>query len=443
VSDKIEIAMKKSLLFLFLLLYFQSINGQWIQQNSGTTEKLTDVIMLNSVTAIVVGKGRSILRTTNTGRTWENLTIMLSSTVPWNCVSFLDTTCGIVGGDGGIRITSDGGRIWLWNSIPYFRKYSAVLYLAPGNIYVGADSGWIFHSLDSGKTWSSEKISNDPIRSLFIWQGPFIQSLPIYALTPNSLFTKMEFPSGEWKETALLFLGLGSEAFDGEFCRGGGPGYIVGVQGDLRAAPTVLRKSMSDTVWRSVSNGILRDGVFLGVSAPSEDVIYVCGTDGMIFKSTNGGDSWTDEIVPTTKNINAIYFYDESNGFVVGDSGVILYTSNGGLTNIDNQEDFLPIGFMLYQNYPNPFNPTTKIKFSIPTSPLTPSPYQGEGHRERWVTLKVYDILGNEIATIFNEEKPAGNYEVEFDGSNLSSGIYFYVLNAGGQSFSKKMCLIK
>ncbi|RKY90137.1 MAG: hypothetical protein DRQ13_13010, partial [Ignavibacteriae bacterium] len=83
-----------------------------------------------------------------------------------------------------------------------------------------------------------------------------------------------------------------------------------------------------------------------------------------------------------------------------------------------------PNKFTLSQNYPNPFNPTTKIKFTIPTSPLNPSPYQGEGQRERLITLKIYDVLGNEVTTLVNKEKPAESYEVEFDGAILTSGIY-------------------
>ncbi len=90
--------------------------------------------------------------------------------------------------------------------------------------------------------------------------------------------------------------------------------------------------------------------------------------------------------------------------------------------------------FSLSQNFPNPFNPATKIKYSIPSN---------VNHQPSNITLKVYDILGNEVATLVNEEKPAGSYEVEWDGSNLSSGIYFYVLNIGDQRLSKKMCLIK
>jgi len=102
-----------------------------------------------------------------------------------------------------------------------------------------------------------------------------------------------------------------------------------------------------------------------------------------------------------------------------------------------------PEKFSLSQNYPNPFNPNTKIKFTVPTSPLNPSPYQGEGQRERLITLKVYDILGNEIATLVNEEKPAGEYEVEFSAKGLPSGIYFYQLRAGNFVETKKMVLLR
>jgi hypothetical protein len=93
-----------------------------------------------------------------------------------------------------------------------------------------------------------------------------------------------------------------------------------------------------------------------------------------------------------------------------------------------------PNAFYLDQNFPNPFNPATKIKFTIPSVRT----------RDRVsVQLKVYDVLGSEIATLVNEEKPAGNYEVEFYGVGLISGIYFYKLKAGSFAETKKMILIK
>ncbi len=93
------------------------------------------------------------------------------------------------------------------------------------------------------------------------------------------------------------------------------------------------------------------------------------------------------------------------------------------------RETSLPLEFKLEQNYPNPFNPVTVIKFKVPSSQL--------------MTLKIYDLLGREVATMVNEEKQPGSYEVKFDGSNLASGTYFYRLQAGSFVQVKKMMLIK
>jgi hypothetical protein len=89
----------------------------------------------------------------------------------------------------------------------------------------------------------------------------------------------------------------------------------------------------------------------------------------------------------------------------------------------------LPDRLELTQNYPNPFNPSTVIKYQLPGS--------------SFVTLKVYDVISNEVATLVNEQKASGNYEVKFDGSKLASGMYIYQLNAGESVITKKMILIK
>jgi hypothetical protein len=93
-------------------------------------------------------------------------------------------------------------------------------------------------------------------------------------------------------------------------------------------------------------------------------------------------------------------------------------------------------GFILSCNYPNPFNPTTKIKYSISAV--------GTSFMKFMVVLKVYDILGNEIATLVNEEKPAGTYELTWSATGgLPSGVYFYQLRAGSYVETKKMILLK
>jgi len=105
-------------------------------------------------------------------------------------------------------------------------------------------------------------------------------------------------------------------------------------------------------------------------------------------------------------------------------------------TNTIDVEINAPTIFTLEQNYPNPFNPTTIISYNIPSVIST------EGRNLR-VQLKVYDLLGREVATLVNEQKPAGSYNVTFDASTLPSGIYMYKLQAGSFSQSKKMILIK
>jgi hypothetical protein len=144
--------------------------------------------------------------------------------------------------------------------------------------------------------------------------------------------------------------------------------------------------------------------------------------------------SWSEEFGKLAK----FDWQGETQQYLVG--CVIDGIVYGDTTLITEVNDYISeISYNLYQNYPNPFNPTTKIRYSIPYS--------------NFVTLKVYDILGNEIATLVNEEKPAGEYEVEFsakggsassgNASNLPSGVYFYQLQAGEFISTKKLVLLK
>jgi hypothetical protein len=127
----------------------------------------------------------------------------------------------------------------------------------------------------------------------------------------------------------------------------------------------------------------------------------------------------------------------------LGKSGTVNLTSadltqfTTAPTAVNENVNNTPASFALYQNYPNPFNPSTKIQYTIPAS-----------GSNSLVNLKVYDILGNEIATLVNEAKPAGTYNVEFNslesnGKYLPSGIYFYKLSIGSFVQTKKMILLK
>ena len=156
---------------------------------------------------------------------------------------------------------------------------------------------------------------------------------------------------------------------------------------------------------------------------------------GFYVERRNGNESWNNlgfvEGQGTTTEKQSYTFMDKN---LV--SGIYNYR----LKQIDNDGSFeyskvievdlgMPMEFSLSQNYPNPFNPLTKIRYSIPKSSN--------------VIIKVFDILGNEIGTLINEEKPIGNYEVDFNSSGLPSGLYFYRLLAGDFVQIRKMILLK
>ena len=148
----------------------------------------------------------------------------------------------------------------------------------------------------------------------------------------------------------------------------------------------------------------------------------------------------------TTVGANGVFSYEILDPSIEAVS-VTATTSDGNttgfsflelITDVDKAEDNIPTEFSLKQNYPNPFNPSTKIRYSIPNASSKSSMSD-----RTLVVLKVYDVLGNEVASLVNDEKSAGNYEVEFNASHLSSGIYFYRLDAGKFSSTKKIILLK
>jgi Secretion system C-terminal sorting domain len=120
-----------------------------------------------------------------------------------------------------------------------------------------------------------------------------------------------------------------------------------------------------------------------------------------------------------------------NHNFVLADGPDIVLNNFFGdfTTSVEKLEDYIPTRFELEQNYPNPFNPSTKIRYTVTEAGL--------------VTLKVYNLLGQEVATLLNEEQTSGVYEATFNAEQFSSGIYFYTLTAGSFTATKKMILMK
>jgi hypothetical protein len=177
-------------------------------------------------------------------------------------------------------------------------------------------------------------------------------------------------------------------------------------------------------------------------------------TDVFISRSTDGGNTWGEFSIKNSRfkpkpilGGSSAYQGDHIVLLSVGDNLYALWMADysgiyqvwlsvieRNILAVENAQDSPVNEFTLFQNYPNPFNPSTTINFSVPSS--------------EFVTLKVYDVLGTEVATLVNEEKPAGSYEAEFtvgqdSRPDIASGVYFYKLQAGNFIETKKMVLLR
>ena len=192
----------------------------------------------------------------------------------------------------------------------------------------------------------------------------------------------------------------------------------------------------------------------LDLAADSDDNLYVTGTTHnqvsvgfsyTVTYSKDGTPGWVYKFDPpnsTFENAMKLFIGDSNNVYIGGDTGepgfgpdFLAFKIGYGIgLGVEKSGNDIPDKFYLSQNYPNPFNPTTTIKYSIPSV---------ETSHASSVRLIVYDLLGREVASLVNEEKPAGNYEVKWNAANLPSGIYMYKINAGNYTAVKKMILLK
>ncbi len=184
--------------------------------------------------------------------------------------------------------------------------------------------------------------------------------------------------------------------------------------------------------WNYIDHGLNNiDSFFYKIAFSFDTLGYVMQYDGTILKTTDFGLSW----IRDTTHFNQYYFFSAG----INQNGkLMLGTSTGYILGeetptVINDEKILLSEFSLEQNYPNPFNPSTKISWQSPVS--------------SWHSLKIYDVLGNEVAALINEYKQAGNYEVDFtnavENRKLASGVYYYQLKIGNWIKTKKMVFLK
>ena len=167
----------------------------------------------------------------------------------------------------------------------------------------------------------------------------------------------------------------------------------------------------------------------------NETTGYTTSSYGEVLRTTDCGVTWKVYQSISRYGFLDLYFTDVNTGYFVG-GGVILKTTNGcgdpiGIEPISSN---IPESYELFQNYPNPFNPVTKIKFSIPNN---------ANGRNELTTIKIYDILGKEIAVPVNELLNPGEYEITWDGKDFPSGVYFYRIESGEYYVTKKLILLK
>lgn len=151
---------------------------------------------------------------------------------------------------------------------------------------------------------------------------------------------------------------------------------------------------------------------------------------GRLFRIQNGV---VDTLLSEMPRPSGLVFNSNGDLFISSFSDDNIVKVSNLPVGVEDENNFVADNFSLEQNYPNPFNPDTKIRFVIASG----------AKQSELVTLKVYDVLGKEVAILVNEEKSAGSYEVKFDAAGLSSGIYFYKLQAGSLVETKKMILLR
>ncbi len=413
-----------SVLILFLLSLSTSYSQSgWIHQEIGTRKYLV-VSFVNNTTGFLLSEDKTILKTTNLGQSWNMLPPNISNPRPVKGGKFLNDSTMALLLTNEIYYSTNSGSNWNYFLLPSigngFVFLSSIEILNAYTGYVcGADfgvsdrttflDGVIFKTINAGANWFQSFRGGSDYNNI-----KFKDDLIGY-VTQYSIIKTTDGGN---------FWDLASELTSNTFSISNIFNDTLFVSCDSGKIYRSINAGVNWTMFYTPTNDTLRKIFFV-----NSKVGYAIGDLGLIVKTTNAGVNWALQNSGTTRRLRDIYFINEDTGFVVGDSGIVLKTYTGGLTSILNESIESPDRFFLYQNYPNPFNPSTNIKFDIP--------------KAENVELKVYNVLGKEVASLIEGFKPRGSYSIELNATSLSSGIYYYKLNAGEFWETKKMLILK
>ena len=202
---------------------------------------------------------------------------------------------------------------------------------------------------------------------------------------------------------------------------------ILCVGGDYEYGASRITTTNGGINWNYLEIGVF--GICRSVDYRTSSEAWIAlGIVDSFLVTTNNGSSWILRPAPDGAQLFSLTFTNERNGWAVGKNGKIL-KFNPDITDITEEKANITESIVLHQNYPNPFNPATRITYELRDS--------------KFITLSIFDILGNEITTLVNEKQNTGIYNLDFNGTNLASGIYIVKISAGESNNSGIKATIK
>lgn len=398
-----------SVVLIFVLQLFLNVHNcksQWVAYNIDNT--LKNIFFSNPNTGWAIKSETYLCKTTNGGLNWANVSQNFS---PLSKFSFPNVNTGFITGKISstqkFYKTTNGGLSWYATS--FYAAYSVtnLIFLDPNTGYYTYGI-YLRKTTDGGTSWY-EKANSIAFVSL-----AFSSSEIGYHINDYSKLYKTNNSGNTW--TNIYNFGYSFIP------------YTITFQNNLTGYV------LFDNIFKTTDGGYSWTTIIAATPTEKLDAYFlndntgwVCGRGGMVYNTINGGITWNEQISNTFDQLNKIQFFNDNTGYIYG-NGVILKTINGG-TGVQNISTEKPISFKMYQNFPNPFNSRTNIMFDIP--------------KLSSIKIAVYDITGEKIETLVNATLQAGSYQTEWDASESSSGIYFARIQAGKFRTVIKMTILK